>query len=62
MNASPLVHQPMVPHAGPMAKQSMKYDDNPFGVPILASKLEICLSAKRPRERRPPPLSVRRRS
>jgi len=26
-----------------MAKQSMKYDDNPFGVPILASKLEICL-------------------
>jgi hypothetical protein len=43
MNASPLVHQPRVPHAGPMAKQSMKYDDNPFGVPILASKLEICL-------------------
>jgi nucleoside 2-deoxyribosyltransferase len=21
-----------VPHAGPMAKQSMKYDDNPFGM------------------------------
>ena len=43
MNASPWVDQPMVPHAGPMAKQSMKYDDNLFGAPILASKLEICL-------------------
>ena len=30
MNASPWVDQPMVPHAGPMAKQSMKYDDNLF--------------------------------
>jgi len=26
-----------------MAKQSMTYDDNPLGAPILASKLEICL-------------------
>jgi hypothetical protein len=31
MNASPWVHQPIVPHVGPVAKQSMKYDDNPFG-------------------------------
>jgi hypothetical protein len=40
----------MVPHAGPMAKQSMKYDDNPFGT-FRVLRYKNAMSALRPLSR-----------